>query len=214
MKKTVVMILLASFIATMAFSVSFGIGAGGTIGISSYIPSKEAKKELDAFKMKPAFGLTGGAGVVARVGFTDALALQPEVNVIFGNTAGSYKDKDNYSKMMMTSIELPVLLKYRVAGGFSLLAGPTFSFGVGKVKTVTSLGGKKNTLEMEAKDAMVSTFAIGMQIGFDYALSVGPGDLLLGARYGMNFTDISSDKNFKTGLLWNLRPTVSYVYNF
>lgn len=212
MKKLIVTVMLASILTTAAFSFNIGVGVNGTVGVSSYFPSTNVKQTFIA-NQKPALDVAGGVGGVVFIGFSKSLALQPEFNIIFGNVYG-WKKGDNYQKTIATTFEIPVLLKFQTGTGFSLFVGPTFSFGVGDLKTKFNVLGIKTENSVTYENAKVNKFSMGFQAGLDYRLKMGLGSLVLGARFGMDLTDISSDKNFKKGNRWYARPAIAYIFMF
>ncbi len=134
--------------------------------------------DFDAVKKKAIAGFHGGVFLNFSFG---ALSLQPEVLI---STQGARIDSVSRSyDWKVTYATVPVLLKYRSAGGFYLEAGPQVGF---KISENVS----DETIEDFAKDLDLSAAA---GLGFQTK-----GGLGIGARYLVGLSkvgDFSPQKN-------------------
>jgi hypothetical protein len=105
------------------------------------------------------------------------LGLQPEF--IFSQQ-GSKVDPGNWETKY---INIPIILKFYLAGGFNLQAGPQFGF-----LNTAELNG--NSIEDNLKNSDVS---LGLGAGWD-----APIGLKVDARYNLGLTDNSDDPAYET----------------
>lgn len=150
--------------------ISFGqridIGIKGGVNIS--------KLEIPDINTSNKTGYHVGAYSLFKFG---KLGLQPEI--IFSQQ-GSKVDLGSWDTKY---INIPILLKLYLAGGFNIQAGPQFGF-----LNKAELDG--NSIEDNFKNSDVS---LGLGLGWDTPLG-----LKLDARYNLGLTDNSDDPAYET----------------
>lgn len=171
----------------------FNFGVKGGVNFAN-LTGDEAD-EIDA-EMKTGFHL----GVFAEIMISDKFGIQPEV---LYSSQGATSDVafiyEEFSGNVDVDIKLdyisvPVLLKYFVAPGFSLEAGPQFSF-LSKSEIEVEFQGETETEDM--KDDTES-FDLGAAVGVGYGLPQG---FLVQARYVMGFSDVYTDSDAKNSVI-------------
>lgn len=149
--------------------------------------------------------LTGAqVGVVANIGLTDLLSIQPEFlysqkgrrhEGVFRpwNAAYEYKYRLNY-------LEIPVLLK-ATFGSENLHAfvngGPYLAYLLGG-KNNYLVGGNETEDELELKyrnGVKPNRSDIGLALGGGLGSKIGPGNLALELRYSLGLTDLNQYQN-------------------
>jgi hypothetical protein len=194
MKKSVLLITIALFgITAMSAQEFFNFGVKGGVNFATL--TGDDADEIDA-KMKTGFHL----GVFAEIMISDKFGIQPEVlyssqgatsDVAFiYEEFGGNVDVD----IKLDYISVPVMLKYFVAPGFSLEAGPQFSF-LSKSEIEAEFQGETETEDM--KDDTES-FDLGAAVGVGYGLPQG---FLVQARYVMGFSDVYTDSDAKNSVI-------------
>ena len=156
MKK--IIFALAVLISTSSSAQNFSAGIKAGANFSNF-----SGGNFEAVKKKAIAGFHGGIFLNFSLG---ALSLQPEVLI---STQGARIDSANKSyNWKVTYAAVPVLLKYRSAGGFYLEAGPQFSFKVGE----------------DVSDESIKDFAKGLDLSAAAGLGLQTkGGLDIGARY-------------------------------
>jgi len=155
MKKVIFCLALLICTASCAQNFSAGIKAGANF-------SNFTGGNFEAVKKKAIAGFHGGVFMNFSFG---ALFLQPEVLI---STQGARIDSFSRSyDWKVTYVNVPVLLKYRLAGGFYLEAGPQLGFKVGE----------------EVSDESIKDFAKGLDLSAAAGLGLQTkGGLGIGAR--------------------------------
>lgn len=208
---------------------SFRIGARGTFQINagSVIddekisnPTIEVEKSVD---QKLLAG--GGAGIFATISLPDLenLSIQPEINLMFNN-GFKYSEKDSTyirgtgimtkssseNTVSYTSLEIPILAVYTFKiDDFDInpLAGPNFSFPVGKAKYATDISD-------DATGDVDSHFILGILFGADAVWNIDNNNGVVGGlRYLIDLTRFSSDDQ-KIGFRRQLQMNLGYRYSF
>jgi len=156
MKKVMFVLMLSVLSVVLRAQVTVGLKAGANI-------TNFSGGDFDEVKKKAIVGFHGGGYLNFSLG---AISLQPELlfstqGARIDSVSGSYDWKVNY-------LTLPVMFKYRSAGGFYLEAGPQFGFKL-------SEDVKDQTIDGFAKDLDLSA---GIGLGFHT-----PGGFGIGARY-------------------------------
>jgi len=119
-------------------------------------------------------------GVFAGIKFSDKIAIQPEL--LYSQQEAEF-DAD---KIDLNYVNIPVLLKYYVAGGLNLQAGPQFGFVVDdNLKDSVAAG-----VEAESFDL---TGVVG--VGYDF-----PFGIRIDGRYNFGFTEVVKDGNGKNSV--------------
>lgn len=123
-------------------------------------------------------------GLVAEFPLTETFSLQPEV--LYSGLGASASEGDGTVKLDYISV--PVMLKYYVIDGFSLEAGPQFSFNV--------VAEQEYDGQTEELDNVKST-DFGAGVGVGYELPMG---LFFQARYGFGFSEIADEAELKNNV--------------
>lgn len=119
-------------------------------------------------------------GGVAELKFSDKFSLQPELLYTELGT------KNSTNELRLNYISLPVMAKYYVIDGFSLEAGPQFSFLVkDEVETPTA------TIDPQTED-----FDLGLNVGLGYTFNNG---LFIQSRYTLGITPVQESPDVKNG---------------
>jgi len=156
MKKVIFVLMLSVISVAVIAQVTVGLKAGTNI-------TNFSGGDFDEVKKKAIVGFHGGGYLNFSLG---AISLQPEIlfstqGARIDSVSGSYDWKVNY-------LTVPVMFKYRSAGGFYLEAGPQFGFKLSeevKYKTI---------------DAFATDLDLSAGIGLGFQSSGGFG---IGARY-------------------------------
>ena len=181
MKKTIVALSLLITTASFAQNFSAGIKAGANF-------SNFTGGDFDAVKKKAIVGFHGGGFLNFSFG---ALSLQPELLV---STQGARIDSANKSyDWKVTYATVPVLLKFRSAGGFYLEAGPQVGF----------------KLSENVSDETIKDFAKGLDLSAAAGLGFQTkGGLGIGARYLVGLSKVGDfdppkniDPDFKNSVI-------------
>ncbi|MEH6762882.1 MAG: porin family protein [Aequorivita antarctica] len=178
MKKLLLFVALAtlSFTAVQSQNVRFGIKAG--VNFSS----------TNGDDFDGADGVTGlQAGAVAKIGFTELLALQPEI--LF--SAQGYAVDD--VTVRLGYINVPIMADFTIVEGLSLQGGPQFGFNV-----VSGYKVDGDEYEHFEDDDNFETLDLGVGIGAQYVL---PMNLFFQARYVVGFSDVVKDYDGKNAVL-------------
>ncbi|HTD93885.1 MAG TPA: porin family protein [Chitinophagaceae bacterium] len=178
MKKTILALLLLAGTASFAQNITGGIKAGANI-------SNFTGGNFDAVKKKALVGFHAGGYLNFALG---GVSIQPELLV---STAGA-KFEDIDDKVTLTYISVPVMVKFKSAGGFYIEAGPQVGF---KISEDT----KNETIDHFAKDL---DLAVGAGLGFESKAGLG-----IGARYMAGLSKVgdfdsgSIDPDFKNSVI-------------
>lgn len=170
----------------------FNFGVKGGVNFATL--TGDDADELDV-KMKTGFHL----GVLAEIMISDKFGIQPEV---LYSSQGAKSDMEFFEEiggdvdvdLKLDYIAVPVMLKYFVAPGFSLEAGPQFSF-LTKSEIEAEFQGETETEDF--KDDTES-FDMGAAVGLGYGLPQG---FLVQARYVMGFSDVYTDSDTKNSVI-------------
>lgn len=177
MKKILLSLLLLAGLNSFAQSITAGIKAGANI-------TNFTGSDLEDVKHKAIVGFHAGGYLNFKLG---GISLQPELLV---STAGSkLEDIDGDTKITLTYITLPVMLKFKSASGFYFEAGPQVGFKI-------SEDIKNQTIEDFAKDLDLS---IGGGIGYQSPVGFG-----VGARYLAGLSkvgDVAESPDFKNSVI-------------
>ena len=181
MKKVIVG--LALLICTTSFAQNFSAGIKAGANFSNF-----SGGNFDAVKKKAITGFHGGVFLNFSLG---ALSLQPELLI---STQGARIDSVSRSyDWKVTYATVPVLLKYRSAGGFYLEAGPQVGF----------------KLSEDVSDKTIRDFARGLDLSAAIGLGLQTkGGLGIGARYLLGLSKVGNfnppkniDPDFKNSVI-------------
>ncbi len=170
----------------------FNFGVKGGVNFATL--TGDDADELD-LKMRTGFHL----GVLAEIMISNKFGIQPEV---LYSTQGGNADMNFFDEILgnveadlkLEYISIPVMLKYFVTPGFSLEAGPQFSF-LSKSEIEAEFQGDSETEDL--KDDTES-FDIGAAVGVGYGLPQG---FLVQARYVMGFSDVYTDTDTRNSVI-------------
>lgn len=179
--KKLVLVALVLFGGTMAFSqeIDLGIKAGANF---STITDASGLDNKTGFQ----------AGVFAGLKFSDNVGIQAD---LLYSQQGAKFDLGDFD---LTYVNIPVVLKFYVAQGFNLQAGPQFGFIVDdKIRTV--IGDIEGQIDAEKTDVSGIVGA-----GYDF-----PFGIRLDARYNFGLTDVVKDGNGKNSVF-----SVALGYSF
>ena len=155
-------------------------------------------------------GQKSNLGLVAGVGFNipitsdNFFSIQPEL--LYVQKGFAVEDQGVNTKSYFNYIDLPLLLKINFGGETVkayVNAGPSFGYWLGgKIKVddesaKIKFGDADNITadEVTLNKEDWNRLDIGLQFGGGVGFGLGPGSLLLDARYGFGFTDIYSVEN-------------------
>ena len=164
--KRIIILLGIVAINFISFGQRIDIGIKGGVNFS--------KLEIPDSKTSKKTGYHFGAYTLFKFG---KLGVQPEITF---SQQGSKVDLGNWDAKY---INVPIILKLYLAGGFNMQAGPQFGF-----LNKAELDG--NSIEDDLKNADVS---LGLGLGWDAPLG-----LKLDARYNLGLTDNSDDPAYQT----------------
>ncbi len=182
MKKILLFAAVAglSFTAVQSQNIRFGVKGG--VNFSS----------VNGDDFKEADGVTGfHIGAVAKIGFTELLALQPEL--LFSAQGYSVDTPWDDVQVRLGYITLPVMADFTIVEGLSLQGGPQFGFNV-----VNGYKFDGEDWEEFEDDEGPETFDFGVGIGAQYVL---PFNLFFQARYVIGVTDIDKDAKGKNSVI-------------
>jgi len=123
-------------------------------------------------------------GVTAEVFLTEKFSIQPEL--LFSQQGARSKGNFTYD---LNYITLPVMAKYYITKGFSVEAGPQFSFLV-KDEFILENGGA-------TMDTEVANFDLNANVGLGYKFDNG---IFVQTRYNLGLIDLSEDTGVKNGV--------------
>lgn len=134
------------------------------------------------------------AGVVLELELMDKFALQPEL--IYSTQGAEIPD---LAELKLDYLSLPILAKYYLVKGFSIEAGPQFSFLVNDATESLQDGVAVDDFEGES-------FDLGGVIGLGFKTPVG---IFAQARYVIGLTAVEENPDIKNGVF-----QISLGYNF
>ena len=156
-----------------AQKVAWGIKAGANI-------TNFTGGNFDNVDKKALIGFHGGIFVGFRFG---AVTLQPEVYV--SSAGAKFENADSSFKLVYLSV--PVMLKYRTAGGFYVEAGPQFSFKISDDIENQSIHNFVNDMDLSAGFGLGCQTKGGLGIGARYLLGISKvGDFDVSEGNGIN----------------------------
>ena len=188
-------------VGAYAQEVSFGAKAG--VNFASLSGNDAEEVGLDG---KTGFHL----GLVMDIGLGSKFSVQPEVLYsTLGAKVDNYEVEDEEGNVMSASVKfkldyiaVPVMLKYYVVDGFSLQAGPQFSF---NNNSELETGDGTNTVAIGLDD-QTESFELGAAFGLGYELPVG---LFFQGRYSRGFSDIFEGSDMRNN---NIQLSAGYKF--
>lgn len=167
MKKIIVTV--AFFASATAFAQKFELGAKAGANISNFTGTGSWQN----VKTRALVGYHFGGFISFFVG--NNFAIQPEL--LFSSQGAKFESAGQTTNQKVSYINVPVLLKYRSAGGFYLEAGPQIGFKTGESSaSVDSL-------------AKSTDFSIAGGIGYHSKIGIG-----IGARYTAGISKVGDFK--------------------
>ena len=157
MKKSIVFLLLLA--GTTSFAQHFELGAKAGANFSNFTGASNASD----LKAKTLVGFHVGGFVSLFVG--NSFAIQPEV--LLSTQGAKIENGTDKRDLTLTYINVPVMLKFRSAGGFYLEAGPQIGFKIHEKKYGSSEDFAKST-----------DFSVAGGLGYHSSIGLG-----IGARY-------------------------------
>jgi len=161
MKKTI-FVSLACLASTIIFAQNFTAGVKAGVNFSNFTGG-----DFESVEKKALVGFHGGGFLSFSLG---AIYLQPEVLI---STQGARIDSANGSyDWRITYAAVPVMFKYRSAGGFYLEAGPQFSFKISDNVENESIENFLNDLDLSAGAGLGWQTRGGLGIGARYVVGI------------------------------------------
>ena len=179
MKKLLVTVVLFTF-STFSFAQTFSLGPKAGVNVSNY---SGGDINSDA---KVGYHLGG----VLNFGFGEIFSIQPEV--LFSTQGAKVESLGSKKDFKINYLNVPIMLKFRIANGFYIEAGPQAGFRL-------SESIPDQTINNFAKNLDIS---VGGGIGFQSKIGLG-----VGARYiaGLskvgNFSGQNINPDFKNSVI-------------
>lgn len=203
MKK--VFFILIILCLTMGSVFAMDISIGGKVNFNF----NTMTADISAYRDK-GFLFGGGVALIGVFGVNEFFAIQPEVALNCQNGM-SYSILNKAAKISFLTIDIPILAKAKLWTGpgiMSINLGPQMTFIIGNIltkvdetKTYTSPGNTE-----------INIFLFGMVAGLDYSVPVGPGFIVIDARFVMDFTTFSRNEGTtKLGNRMTLTPSLGYL---
>lgn len=181
MKK--IIIILVFFTSATAFAQKFEIGAKAGANISNFTGHDSWQNA----KTTSLVGFHVGGFVSFFLG--NNFALQPEV--LFSSQGAKYENANHKENLKINYINVPLMLKYRSAGGLYVEAGPQLGFKISESSSSIDSLGKSSDLSIAG--------------GIGYHSKIGFG---IGARYTAGLSKVGDFKpanginpDFKNGVI-------------
>jgi len=125
-------------------------------------------------------------GVVSELKIGDQFSIQPEL--LYSEQGAVVQD---FSKIKLDYLSLPILAKYYITDGFSIEAGPQFSF------LVNDIVDFEPNVPLNDNDTNAENFDLSAAIGLGYNIS---SKLFAQARYTVGVTTIEENPDIKNGV--------------
>ncbi|WP_462317609.1 porin family protein [Marinilabilia sp.] len=196
MKKAlfIVAVMLLSISTVSVAQVKFGVKAG--VNIANV--SGDDAENMDS-RLAPVFG------VFANVALSESLSFQPELlySMKGAKESMSMEGMDIESTAKLSYIDIPLMLKYNISGGFNLQAGPQLGLLLSADNEMEA-GGESET--MDIKDELK-----GMDFGFNIGAGYDFGSLGVDVRYNLGLSNIA---DYEDGDLKNTGVQIGVSYAF
>ena len=171
------------WIAVIAIGIAGTVNAqdvkfGAKMGMNVSSVNEKGPNSLDS---KTGFLL----GVTLEAALTDKISLQPELLL---SHQGAKSETNNFT-LKLNYIALPVMVKYYIVDGFTVEAGPQFSF-LMKDELVSNSGGQTADIDAES-------FDFSANLGLGYKLDNG---IFFQTRYNLGLTNFDKNPNVKNGV--------------
>ncbi len=191
------------------------VGFGVRVGVNIATAEVEIKVD-DSWDSEMQDYMVGlNFGLVAEIGFSDWLHVQPELNFI---QKGSKQTVENGTKVEYTTkmnyAELPILLKGKFGTGdlkFNELLGPSFGYAMtGKVKH------DDEDHDIDFGEDHIKRFDISGVAGLGISYDIDNNSFFLDTRVGWGFTNLD-DSDYSDNVNLHNRGYmigVGYIYKF
>jgi hypothetical protein len=188
MKKIFVMAVLA-LLANSVHALDHSVGIKGGIGLGMVTADTVTLSLIEETKVDPM--VRGNVGVFYELGLTDMFAIQPQVFFGINNSIRLTSNVDNTysSTLSYNSLDVELMFKGRFLNRMLYVGlAPTFSFGLGKVTSVNTLGGVTTTTgSQNFSDSGINTTLIGLALEVGSEIPMGPGAIVVGLKSQWNF---------------------------
>jgi hypothetical protein len=125
-------------------------------------------------------------GVAAEIPFTEKFSIQPEL--LYSAQGAQQRDNFMYD---LNYISLPIMAKYYIAKGFTLEAGPQFSFLL-KDELVPI-----NQNNVSSVNTAAENFDLALNLGLGYQFKSG---IFFQTRYNLGLIAITENPDIKNGV--------------
>ncbi|MCD7937168.1 MAG: PorT family protein [Tannerellaceae bacterium] len=177
MKKFVTLILLFA-----AFQVS---------GQKFYFVPKVGLNIANLTKVEGSYRAGVTAGMGGELSLTEKFSLETGILYSMQGTKTSVTDEFGYTqdtKVTMDILNIPLLAKGYLAGGFNVFAGPQFGFNLSSTGTVDDEYLREK--ETEDIDYLFKSFALDLVMGLGYQWDAG---FQVSAQYNLGLTNLFED---------------------
>jgi hypothetical protein len=208
MKKTIaiVAVLAAALSFASAKSYSFTFGAHGFFG-EGWGASWDDGQNVPSDATKPfAANMLYGGGAFVNLPINGTVGIQPEVNYMVNNAGytgtsttsilGVSATVTSANTLTYSSVDIPVFLTFK-AQKFTLLAGPYISIPVSTLNCAYTTTGSTNLSSSTGTSSGSSQYDLkkpvfGLALGANVAERMGGQYLILGARYMLDFSPVTT----------------------
>jgi len=197
-KVAVAAFAILTFSFASAQDIKFGVKAGANFSTLT------GDAVADDVEMKPGFH----AGGLVEIKFTDKLSLQPEVlfSLQGAKTSDRFDDglgniERTESKVNLSYINVPVMLKFYPVKGFFIQAGPQVGFLVSaKSKDETTFTDPGNLVTNESTEVDIKDNLKTVDVAFNAGLGYDFTDnFFVDARYSFGLTNVYDAPDFLGG---------------
>ena len=184
MKKTLIYLSLVGILVGIAgvasAQVQLAVGLKGGLNFASLNTNSSIKSNYGNRT-----GYHGGAYVMFK--FTK-VAIQPEIIFSRQGQTFTFNSKDYNSNY--DYVNIPIMVKFYLAGGFNLQAGPQFGFLASSKGAVINNFNSSNPSVSTGQDLknFMKSSDVSIGVGFGWDLPLG---LNVGARYNIGVSDIN-----------------------
>ncbi len=199
MKKLLLITLSVLLSSTSIFAQELKIGIKGGLNYSNV--SGDVAGLLN-FNGESTLGFHVGA--LASIGISDQFAIQPELIYNQLGTEQSIPGVNTTGIINLSYLSLPVLAKYYVADGFSIMAGPQLSY---LIDSDLSVAAGNNDINTEFIN-IYNDVDLGINVGASYEFPFG---MIIGANYYHGLTNVAdiplvdvANRSFQASVGWYL----------
>ena len=204
MKKTIaiVAVLAAALSFASAKSYSFTFGAHGFFG-EGWGASWDDGQNVPSDATKPfAANMLYGGGAFVNLPINGTIGIQPEVNYMVNNAGYTATDSvfkgaatvTTANTLTYSSVDIPVFLTFK-AQKFTLLAGPYISIPVSTLNWAYTQTASSSLISITPSGSSqydLKKPVFGLALGANVAERMGGQYLILGARYMLDFSPVTT----------------------